>query len=58
MKRRQCTAEFKRVAAYQIIIEGVAVWELSDVSTFFDIVILVELWSPCVVFSVVSSSAI
>ena len=30
MKRRQYTAEFKRDAAHQIIIEGVAVQELSD----------------------------
>lgn len=30
MKRRQYTTEFKKDAAYQIIIEGVAVQELSD----------------------------
>lgn len=30
MKRRQYTAEFKKDAAHQIIIEGVAVKELSD----------------------------
>jgi putative transposase len=30
MKRRQYTAEFKKDAAYQIIIEGVAVQELSE----------------------------
>ncbi len=30
MKRRQYTAEFKKDTAYQIIIEGVAVKELSD----------------------------
>jgi transposase len=30
MKRRQHTADFKRDAAHQIIIEGVAVKELSD----------------------------
>lgn len=30
MKRRQYTAEFKRDAAHQIIIEGVSVSELSD----------------------------
>ncbi len=30
MKRRQYTAEFKKDTAYQIIIEGVAVQELSE----------------------------
>ena len=30
MKKRQYTTEFKKDAAYQIIIEGVAVQELSD----------------------------
>ena len=30
MKKRQYTTEFKKDAAYQIIIEGVAVKELSD----------------------------
>lgn len=30
MKRRKYTAEFKKDAAHQIIIEGVAVQELSD----------------------------
>lgn len=30
MERRQYTTEFKKDAAYQIIIEGVAVQELSD----------------------------
>jgi transposase-like protein len=30
MKRRQYNTEFKKDAAYQIIIEGVAVQELSD----------------------------
>ena len=30
MNRRQYTTEFKKDAAYQIIIEGVAVQELSD----------------------------